>query len=219
MVLAFKYLIKWDSLVKNLYLAKLISQILQNIPESLLRKLRSCRSRSALSWSYIFIELDECLLLIVAYEARAGRSLRYKYELVVDVYKALFQKMQAMGISLDKFVNEFVLNIGKLVILTKTDFNFDNCKPNYTRTINDIVDETFTMKYLKWNRLSVDYKKFRYLMTTIDRRLVKYLILAYLQLVKELSICDPNRKYLLTFLLIFNDVELIQFYQSISWII
>ena len=57
-----------------------------------------------------------------------------------------------MGISLDKFANEFVLNIGKLVILTKTDFNFDNCKPNYTTTINDIVDETFTIRYLKWNQ-------------------------------------------------------------------
>lgn len=189
------------------------------MPESLLRRLRFCRSQNALNWSYIFIELDECLLLIVAFEAREGRSLRCKYELVVDVYKALFQKMQVMGISLDKFVDEFVLNIGKLVILTKTDFHFDNCKLDYTKTINDIVNETFTMKYLKWNRLSVDYKKFRYLMTTIDRRLVKYLILAYLQLVRELSICNTNRKYLLTFLLIFNDVELIQFYQSISWII
>ena len=219
LILAFKHLIKWDSLVKNLFLIKLISQILQNIPVSMLRRLRSCRNQNALSWSYIFVELDECLLLIVAFKVREGRSLRLKYEFVVDVYKAFFQKMQIMGISLEKFANEFVLNIGKLVILTKTDFNFHNCKPDYTRTINDIVDETFTMRYLKWNRHSVDYKKFRYLMTIIDRRLVKYLILAYLQLVKELSICSPNRKYLLTFLLIFNDIELIQFYQSISWII
>lgn len=184
----------------------------------MLRRLRSCHNQNALSWSYIFIELDECLLLIVALQVREGRGLRCKYEFVVNVYKALFQKMQIMEIPLDKFSEEFVLNIGKLVILTKTDFNFDYFKPNYTRTINDIVDETFTMRYLKWNRLSVDYEKFRYLMTIIDRRLVKYLILAYLQLVKELSICSPNRKYLLTFLLIFNDVELIQFYQSISWI-
>lgn len=92
LILAFKHLIKWDSLVKNLFLIKLISQILQNIPVSMLRRLRSCRNQNALSWSYIFVELDECLLLTVAFKVREGRSLRLKYEFVVDVYKALFQK-------------------------------------------------------------------------------------------------------------------------------
>lgn len=220
LLMALKYLITWDDLVKNLYLIKLISQILQNVPESLFRKMRFCRSlSSALTWSYIFIELDECLLLIVAFEAKESRNIQYKIRFVLDIYKTLFQKMQILGISLDRFANEFVLNIGKLVILTKTDFNFDNYEPDYNRTINDIVDKTFTMKYLRWNRLSADYNKFRYLMANIDRGLVKTLILAYLQLVKELPICSSNRKYLLAFLLIFDDVKLMQFYQSISWII
>ena len=77
LILAFKYLIKWDSLVKNLFLIKLISQILQNMCQSsMLRRLRSCRNQNALSWSYIFIELDECLLLIVAFKVREGQVLR-----------------------------------------------------------------------------------------------------------------------------------------------
>lgn len=220
LLMALKYLIAWDDLIKNLYLIKLISQILQNIPESLFRRMRFCRSQSsALTWSYIFIELDECLLLIVAFEVKESRNIKYKFRFILEIYRTLLRKMKMLGISLDRFANEFVLNIGKLVILTKTDFNFDNYKPNYNRTINDIVDETFTTKYLKWNRLSADYNKFRYLMTNIDSGLVKYLILAYLQLGKELPICSDNRKYLLAFLLIFDDVELIKFYQSISWII
>lgn len=217
LLLALKYIIKSKDLVKNLYLVKLITRILEKLPCTFLKELKIGRGKHVLSWAYIFIALDECLLLVISFENEWTKNLKYKYELLLGVYREMFYKMQSIGILLEKFANEVVLSIGKLVIFHKTRFNFDKCKPNYTKTVNDIINQTFNWNYLKYNCLSVDCKKFKYLMTTIDFALVKYLILTYLQILKGLPHHNINRKNLLTFLLVFNDTELMQCYQSISW--
>lgn len=182
--------------------------------------LRFCQRRGCfLTWSDLLYTLDECLFLVVAFEILWNRKLEYKYMTLFGVYKALFTKMRTVGIEHSRFTNEFILNIGKVVVFSKTNYKFDVVRPGYNKTLNDVVKDTFNMTYLKWNRLSIDYKKFIYLMSKIEGHMIKHLILTYLHLIKEIPINSPDRKYLLGFLLMFGDTQLIEFYQSITWII
>lgn len=214
-----KILIKTDSLSRNLYLTKAISVVFKNVPLMTLENMTiSSNSRLPLGWNDIFQTLDECILLIPMHEVNWNKFLDYKLEAVIIMYKKAIENVNQEKIPLRRISDRIILNIGKIVTYAKTDYAFDRFQPDYTKTINTILKQTFSTDYIQWNNLSVDYDKFIDCMKQTKSGLMKYSILSFLLILKDIPARFINKKYLLTFLIVFEDTEVLYQYQKIDWL-
>ncbi|CCE72909.1 Piso0_000512 [Millerozyma farinosa CBS 7064] len=214
-----KILIKTDSSSRSLYLTRAISVVFKNVPLMTLENMTvSSNSRSPLGWNVIFQTLDECILSIPMHEVKWNKFLDYKLEAVILMYKKAIENVNHEKISLRRISDRIILNIGKIITYAKADYAFDKFQPDYTKTINTILKQTFNTHYIQWNNSSVDYDKFIDCMKQTRPGLVRYCVLSFLLILKNIPAKFINKKYLLTFLIVFEDPGVLCQYQKIDWL-
>lgn len=214
-----KILIKADSLSRNLYLTRAISVVFTNVPLMTLKNMTiSSNSRLPLGWNDIFQTLDESILLIPMREVNWNNFLDNKLGAVILMYKKTIENVNQEKIPLRRISDRIILNIGKIVTYARTDYAFDRYQPDYTKTINTILKKTFCTDYIQWDNLSVNYDKFIDCMKQTKPGLIKYSIMSFLLILKDIPARFINKKYLLTFLIVFEDSEVLYQYQKIKWL-
>lgn len=231
LLILLKFLFRSDTLLKNLYLMKVATNSFKNVATRVLKLLKPGQR---ISWNLIFKCLEECLIVTVSFKKNMDNFVLFKLSQLEIIYKSIILKLQKFERIRLRVLQDFILNISKLIVFSTFKENFDGPKHllelvdqmQLSKTLKEEL-KRFIAEEFKFNATNLSFYRLDQLLTSQieNLSLLDLLVRFYLKMIKcYLENLKPMkldlsciRKDLLSLLILHGNSENISQYQDINF--